>query len=328
MLLSLFALALAAGRGAKPPPPAPPPAPVVDPVPAEVAADWADVQRTAAVTTPASLAALDAFLARWAERPDLPEVLLAGVRHAELDSALEPVPLVAGWTASAPGPLPAAAGRAPKLRLLSTRVHGFDDYTNWLAANALSLGRTGDAPPFLHQRGLAWVQDGRVAVYRGDDGSQLVAVLGADGGVMRVFDPAALVRAPVVVPGDEAYVAQLVQFADVRDGVLYLVTAHRTYAASSGGQNAYVTAYDAATGALRWRSAPLVANAADIAFVSGWIVAGYGFTAERDYLYVLSPSDGTVAARVALPTGPDFVLEREGKLYVRTYDKELIFAVE
>jgi len=328
MLLSMFALALGAGRGAKVPPPAPPPVAVVDPVPAEVAADWADVQRRAAVTTPEALAAVDAFLARWAERSDLPEIVLAGVRHAELDSALEPIALGAPWTAAAPSPLPAAKVPAPKLRLLATRVHGFDDYTEWLAKNALSLGWTGEAPPFLHQRGLAWVQDGRVAVYRGDDGSQLLAVLGADGGVTRVFDPKALTWAPVVVPGDEAYVAQLVQFADVRDGVLYVVTAHRTYAASSGGQNGYLTAYDADTGALRWRSAPLLANAATVAFVSGWVVAGYGFTAERDYLYVLSPADGKVAARIAVPTGPDFIVEREGKLYVRTYDKELIFAVE
>ncbi len=328
MILALFTLAFAAGRKPKAPPAPPPPAAQVDPLPAEIAADWADVAAANGVTTPSSLAAVDAFLARWSDHPELPEVTLAGVRHAELDSALDPFPLVAPWSAAAPRPLPAPTLPAPKLRLLSTRVHGFDDDADWLARNELSLGRTGDAPPFLHGRGLAWVQDGRVAVYRGDDDSQLVAVLGADGGVTRVFDPAALVRAPVVVPGDEAYVAQGVQFADVRDGVLFVVTAHRTYAASSGGQNAYVTAYDAATGALRWRSAPLVANAQDLAFVSGWIVAGYGFTKEPDYLFVLSPANGTVAARITLPTGPDYIVERAGKLYVRTYDKELIYAVE
>lgn len=59
------------------------------------------------------------------------------------------------------------------------------------------------------------------------------------------------------------------------------------YAKDSGGKNGYLAAFDSATGALAWTSAPLVSNSYETFVSGGSIVTGYGFTAEPDFLYVL-----------------------------------------
>ena len=66
--------------------------------------------------------------------------------------------------------------------------------------------------------------------------------------------------------------------------VLYVSHAHSTYAKSSKGYNAYISAIDLKTGQLLWHSQPLVSNAYDFLVKGDAIIAGYGFTAENDYL--------------------------------------------
>ncbi|MGB0679108.1 MAG: hypothetical protein ACPGUV_05560, partial [Polyangiales bacterium] len=112
------------------------------------------------------------------------------------------------------------------------------------------------------------------------------------------------------------------------DGTLLWVQhAHRTYAASSGGRNAYITALDLKRGTLVWRSPPLVANAESFVRHGGTLISGYGFTSEKDYLYVLSERSGKVLKRVPVASGPSYLIKKDGKLFVRTYDTDYIFAL-
>ena len=58
------------------------------------------------------------------------------------------------------------------------------------------------------------------------------------------------------------------------------------------------------------------------------IVAGYGFTAEPDFVVVLDRATGAVQQRIKVPSGPEvFALVGE-RLYVRTYDRDLVFSVK
>ena len=81
-------------------------------------------------------------------------------------------------------------------------------------------------------------------------------------------------------------------------GILYVETAHPTYAKSSYGRNAYVSAIDVKKRKLLWRSPALVANAAHFVLLNDTIVSGYGFTAEPDYLYALDRATGKVKGRL------------------------------
>ena len=80
---------------------------------------------------------------------------------------------------------------------------------------------------------------------------------------------------------------QELHWAAVEDGVLFLCTYHMTYASSTAGNNAFLTAVALGTGELLWQSEPLVCNTWNFLLRDGWIISGYGFTAEPDHLFVL-----------------------------------------
>lgn len=54
------------------------------------------------------------------------------------------------------------------------------------------------------------------------------------------------------------------------------------------------------------------------------IVAGYGFTSEPDFLYLLDRRTGRVLDRLAVPTAPEIIKLGGGRLYIRTYDHDVV----
>jgi hypothetical protein len=108
------------------------------------------------------------------------------------------------------------------------------------------------------------------------------------------------------------------------DGVLYVSNSHLTYASQTKGRNAYLTAIDLAPKKTLWRSPALVANARTFVVTGGLIVAGYGFTAEPDFLYLLDRRTGKVLDRLPVTSAPEIVKLRGDLLHVRTYDRQLV----
>ncbi|WP_437619144.1 hypothetical protein [Sorangium sp. So ce1151] len=129
---------------------------------------------------------------------------------------------------------------------------------------------------------------------------------------------------PAFAPKEAEFVRGHVGWAVAKDGVLYVSSGHRTYAASSKGKNAYVSALDLATGQLLWQSAPLVCNAENFVLRGDHLLCGYGFTAEPDFLYVLERATGKVVSKLPMKSGPEVLVEKEGKLFVRTYDTDYV----
>lgn len=91
------------------------------------------------------------------------------------------------------------------------------------------------------------------------------------------------------------------------------------------GNNAFIAAININTGNLIWHSDPLVSNARNFVLIGDHIVSGYGFTDEDDYLYVISKTSGRTLSRQKLKTGPDWIIKKDNKLYVRTYDTDYVF---
>ncbi len=138
------------------------------------------------------------------------------------------------------------------------------------------------------------------------------------------FDFKNYVWPPRIRPADREFVYESVVWAHEANGALYVENAHLTYASSSYGQNAYITAIDLKTRKALWRSPALVANANTFLVTSHYLVTGYGFTAEPDYLYLLDRATGHVVDRLLLPNAPEKITWQGKLLHVRTYDHNLL----
>ena len=119
-------------------------------------------------------------------------------------------------------------------------------------------------------------------------------------------------------PGN-AYTTLYIPYAAIYDGVLYTEIAHRTYSEDQPCTG-FIVAVEVETGKLLWRSEMLLANGRNFLVGEDTIICGYGFTAEDDYLYILSRHSGAVLEKRKLKTGPDYFIPVDDSLYVLTYD--------
>jgi len=157
-------------------------------------------------------------------------------------------------------------------------------------------------------------------------GTGVLAGFGPRGAMKYAFDFRAFGFPPrSLLPA--AYGPQEVVWARQLGNRLVVQTSHLGYASDSGDRNGYLTALDVRSGRILWRSASLVANADNFLVVSGLLVSGYGFTAERDWLYLVDPADGRVRDRLALPSMAERLSLRDGGIVVRAYDARVIVAV-
>lgn len=245
----------------------------------------------------------------------------------------------------------------PDLVLVSSESNNVVDYEEWFRilgnwpAVTFHNGGVNDAirgvrPPRGIDPVLATPGEGRFYLYQVIFGREAtIAVYGSppnrygvvlDPRIMVICDPLTLEKDYVFdfltyahSPGDldldPAVLFQQIRWADVRDGVLYVSNAHRTYAESSGGQNAYITAIALDPLELLWRSQPLVANAEDFLVIGDAIVTGYGFTGEDDFIYELDRTTGEVVHRMEVPSAPEYLYAKDDTLYVRCYDTDLVY---
>jgi outer membrane protein assembly factor BamB len=244
-------------------------------------------------------------------------VILVGLALALTPAALAgsvPAPTVLPQ-APFPGPATDAASTGPQLVLVSSRYRD-----------------PGILPPDL-PAAPDWAPD----VYRGAalesafrqgskvflvyDGRYLVGANARNQSLRYAFDLAALTRPP------NRGEFEAVTWAREVDGMLYVSNSHATYAEQTKGRNAYVSAIDLRTGNLRWRSPALVANARTFVVDGDSIVAGYGFTAEPDFLYLLDRRSGKVLDRLSVPSAPEIVRLRGGSLHVRAYDRQPVVRI-
>lgn len=163
----------------------------------------------------------------------------------------------------------------------------------------------------------------------GDDalvlyGERWLAVLRKHG-TPAVFDLEAYRHPPITKPKDAFPGSPThVSSAALRGNVLYLCNGGGSYASMARGKTGYVTAIDAGTGALLWQSDALVCNTTPT-FWRDYLVTGYGFTDEPDFVRVLRLSDGSVVAKASVDTAPAEFLFAGDRLTVRTYEKRFVF---
>ena len=164
------------------------------------------------------------------------------------------------------------------------------------------------------------VQPGTMlAVY----GTNVIAAYGPKGRMKYAFDLRSFGFPPRSV-APRAYGPQEIVWARQVGRLLVVQTAHLGYAADSANRNGYLTAIDIETGRVEWRSRSLVANAWNFVAVKGVIVSGYGFTAERDWLYLLDVKTGRVLDRLAIPSMAERITRTGDRIVVQAYDTRLV----
>jgi hypothetical protein len=238
---------------------------------------------------------------------------------------------------------PAPTVMGSRLGVVSERRNAVTDVGDWFARNGLELpayGLPGEAeatatplPGFVPLtfrgarllRAMRGPRGGVLAVYGrdGNEGRYLVA-LDASGAFRYGFDFENYAYAPGVAARERQFVYQQVTWAAEDEATLYVSHSHNTYARSSKGMNAYLTALDTRTGRVLWRSRPLVSNASNFELAGGLVVAGYGFTGEPDLLYLLDKRTGEVRQRLPVPSGPTYIIRKGERIHVRTYDRDLV----
>jgi hypothetical protein len=165
-----------------------------------------------------------------------------------------------------------------------------------------------------------------------DHGDHLALIYGArylvivrEGQAVGAYDFAAYLDPPRISDDTQAQFAQQdLTWAEMRDGVVYTAHGGGSYAREVYGKKGFVTALDAKSGQLLWRSNALVANA-NFILLGGYLITGYGFTDEPDFLYVLDRKDGKTVSRNPLTSGPSILVKQGEQLFVRGYDSDYVF---
>lgn len=118
------------------------------------------------------------------------------------------------------------------------------------------------------------------------------------------------------------------EIQDIRwfDGTLYFNEACQSYSKEAGKRCSSLVSVNPKTGSVNWRTKPLVSNG-EFLVEENYIVAGYGFTAEKDNLFVVRRSDGKVLREHRLKTAPQRITRvSEGMIEVNVYpDRNLLF---
>lgn len=255
-----------------------------------------------------------------------------------LDLSAAPLVVVPAppWQASAPG-VTASGGQpprpAPKLVKVSSRpasptrnMHPpFDPTQPWFIPpvdnGKLPEGARADIPSSFGQESLSAIipdqrpnaTDRSILVY----GGRFLALLKGDT-AERIFDLDSFRHPPKADPQWKEFATQNLTYAQEWDGVLYLCNGGGSYAKEVFGKKGFLSAIDATTGKLLWRSAPLSCNAT-FAIAGDHIISGYGFTAEPDFVFVVRRADGSIVQKLPIESGPETITLAGSRVHVETY---------
>jgi hypothetical protein len=107
----------------------------------------------------------------------------------------------------------------------------------------------------------------------------------------------------------------------LREGpsMAFLSLTFNGYPRETRGRGNKVVALDLCAHKVAWQSKDMVANA-DLLLDGEYLMTGYGFTAEKDFLYLLDRATGQVVQQVAVPKAPEELRLQDGQLFARIYD--------
>ncbi len=235
------------------------------------------------------------------------------------------------------------------LELISSEPNNITDDEIWFEQNQLSLP-TYDVPnpfretfetvpeviPTKYRNNIlvkaikSLNQEGIVFLIYGQDfasGRYLFAFNSNTQEIEYGYDFSNYTLAPEYEVSDRGFIENSINWVEQIGDILYISYGHNTYAKSSKGMNAYITAIDTKNNRAKWHSRPLVSGT-NFIIQNNTIISGYGFTSEPDYLYLLSTNTGEVLQQILVKSAPKAIFEKEDKLYVRTYNTNYVYEIK
>jgi hypothetical protein len=229
-------------------------------------------------------------------------------------------------------------GQSIKLITKSYRPNEITDEDNWFISNNLTMntyevpnsyGETGGNLPI----GIYAKWNGLIITKAIYDDTYIYCIYGKDyseGYILNIYDFVTLKivysfdfsnysYAPDYSDIDYDFIQQRIDWATIKNNILYISNSHSTYAESSNDKNAYITAIDLEDMDILWRTGALVSNSQNFLIIDNVIICGYGFTDERDYLYLIDIYSGKVLENIPLKTQASYILKKDNVLFVRTY---------
>ncbi len=125
-------------------------------------------------------------------------------------------------------------------------------------------------------------------------------------------------------------------FADFREmnniavvgTTLYFDINHNGYAADLKNKTGYLVALDVYKAKVLWSSPALTSSFRGFLVVGDYIIAGYGFTAEPDFLFLVNRHTGEIVQKEKIKTMHDYIIPKDGKLHVRCYDTNYVYELK
>ncbi|MDD3172511.1 MAG: hypothetical protein PHF63_02385 [Herbinix sp.] len=232
------------------------------------------------------------------------------------------------------------------LEMKSCEPNKIIDEDEWFINNNLSLDTFQVPNAFQNNNGnlpdnIAVNWNGLIITKSFFDDSYIYCTYGSDyseGYILNIYDVktfqlvytydfSAYRYSPEYIEEDYDFIQQKINWAVIKDDILYISHSHNTYANSSKQMNAYITAIDFTDQSIVWRTDALVCNSYNFVIIDDVIVCGYGFTDEPDYLYQVNIHTGEILEKLLLKTAPSYFIKKDNILYVRTYNADYAFDI-
>lgn len=254
----------------------------------------------------------------------------------QLEPILLPVPSFKYYVS--PAIDSAKVTKTKKLTLTQKSVKKIQPGSNYSDSATLESNEYLVPNPFRNQKGnlpkgIPTEYKGQMLVRAIKDKNDVILIYGLDFGenrylvvmdkslkkVLKAYDFTNYAISPKYIKEDYDYIDQQIKWAVIENGILYVSHSHSTYAKSSNGMNGYITAIRLSDNKILWRTAPLVCNSQNFQVVGNVILSGYGFTAEKDYLYQIDKLTGKTLDKILLKDGPDYIEKQKNNIRVHGY---------
>lgn len=137
-----------------------------------------------------------------------------------------------------------------------------------------------------------------------------------------IYNTALVVSAPGAAPRAFSFGPQLAwpDAAQVLgDTLIVSAQSHQSH-----DQRGRLYAFDLASGKLRWASDNDVMSAQTFALTKDLLITGFGGTGVPDHVFLIDLATGKTLQKLALKSGPEHVQLKDGRVYVRTYDTNVV----
>lgn len=233
-----------------------------------------------------------------------------------------------------------------KLSLISSETNEIIDDENWFIDNNLSIN-TYSVPNSFRSingnlpNGIDTIWDRLIITAAFYDDNYIYSTYGnnfSEGYILNIYDIETLRilytidfssynYSPDYIDEDYDYIQQKINWAEIKNNILYISHSHNTYAKSSNNMNAYITAIDLSDMNILWRTDALVSNSNNFLIIEDVIISGYGFTDEPDYLYQININTGETLDTIPLKTAATYIIKKDQSLFVRTYNTNYVFDI-